>query len=114
MIYAKFIKSKNNSIDGFVLSGHAESGPIGHDLVCAASSALAIGTTNNLYRILSKAPTVDANEAEGGYLELELPVKLTKEETKQAQLLLESLYYSLLDIEQEHGEHITVSKVKND
>lgn len=114
MIYAKFIESKDNGIDGFILSGHAESGPLGHDLVCAASSALAIGTTNNLYRILSNTPIVNANETDGGYLELGLPVKLADEEKKQAQLLLESLYYSLLDIEEEHGEHITVSKVKND
>ena len=111
MIYAEFIEA-NDNIDGFVLSGHAESGPLGHDLVCAATSALAIGTTNNLYRILSNTPIVDANEAEGGYLKLALPVKLTEKEMNQAQLLLESLYYSLLAIEEEHDEHIIVSKVK--
>ena len=109
MIYATFTES-NDKIEGFVLSGHAESGPIGHDLVCAASSALAIGITNNLYRILSIPPIVNANEAEGGYLELKLPSDLTDEESTQAELLLESLYYSLLDVEEEHGAHITVAK----
>ncbi|MDN6161734.1 MAG: ribosomal-processing cysteine protease Prp [Atopostipes sp.] len=113
MIYAKFTVF-NNNIDSFVLSGHANSGPLGHDLVCAASSALAIGTTNNLYRILSKEPNVRMNEKDGGYLELFLPSNLNKKEKEQSQLLLEALYYSLLDVESEHGKHITVSKVTNE
>ena len=113
MIYAKFIES-NNNIKGFILSGHAESGPLGNDLVCAASSALAIGTTNNLYRVLSETPDVKANELDGGYLEFSLPLNLTEKEKIKAQLLLESLYYSLLDVEHEHGKHITVYKTKND
>ncbi len=113
MIYAKFVES-NNHIQGFSLTGHADAGPVGHDLVCAASSALAIGITNNLYRILSVAPTVQANETEGGFLELALPFEMSDKESEQAQILLEALYYSLLDIEQEHGKHIIVLKVKND
>lgn len=114
MIYAKFIES-NSEIKRFVLSGHAESGPAGHDLVCAASSALAIGTVNSLYRILSKPPIVDYNEIEGGFLDLLIPLeKLQRKEREYAQILLDSLYYSLLDIQEEHGEYISVSKEKND
>lgn len=113
MIYAKFIEL-NDNIDGFVLSGHAESGPAGHDLVCAASSALAIGTTNNLYRILTHPPIVDLNDDKGGFLELSLPLEIEGKEKEQAQILLESLYYSFLDIQEEHGRYVSVSKVKND
>lgn len=109
MIYAKFVES-NNNIESFILSGHADSGPYGYDLVCAASSALAIGTTNNLYRILSKTPNVKLNEKDGGYLELVLPFELKQEDNNKAQILLESLYYSLLDLEDQYGKHITVSK----
>lgn len=113
MIYAEFFES-DHEIQGFVLSGHAESGPAGHDLVCAASSALAIGTTNNLYRILSTEPRVNIDEEEGGFLEVHLPLNLDKKQGEHAQVLLQSLYYSLLDVESEHGEYISVSKVKND
>ncbi len=113
MIYAKFFES-DNKIEGFVLSGHAESGPAGHDLVCAASSALAIGTTNNLYRLLSIEPRVNLNEDEGGFLELYLPLNLAEKQGEHAQVLLESLYYSLLDVQEAHGEYISVSKIKND
>lgn len=113
MIYAKFIK-ENKEIKGFFLTGHAESGPFGHDLVCAASSALAIGTVNNLDRILSDSPKINLDEVEGGYLELSLPIQMSRKEKEQAKILLESLYYSLLDLEEEHGQYITVKKLKNE
>lgn len=113
MIYAEIIK-ENKEIKGFILSGHAESGPFGHDLVCAASSALAIGTVNNLDRILADTPIINLDKIEGGYLELNLPLQMSRKEQEQAKLLLESLYYSLLDIEEEHGQYITVKRLKND
>ena len=52
MIYATFERT-DKKYNKFTLSGHAESGPYGHDLVCAAVSALTIGTANNLSRIAS-------------------------------------------------------------
>lgn len=113
MIYAHFT-TQNNQINQFTLSGHAESGPEGHDLVCAAASALAIGTTNNLNRIAEIEPEVDANEDEGGFLEVILPHRLDDKQQEYAQVLLQSLYYSLLDIQEAYGEFISVSNQKID
>lgn len=109
MIYAQF-DFKDNQYTKFTLSGHAESGPYGHDLVCSAVSALTIGTANNLTRLADVKPEVEMNEEEGGYLELTLP--LISEENKQhtVQILLAALFYSLVDIEESYGEYISVSK----
>ena len=112
MIYANFIHDQNR-IKQFTLSGHAESGPYGHDLVCAAASALTIGTTNNLKRLVSIEPKVDANEIEGGFLEVTLPAGLDVKQQEQAELLLQSLYYSLADIQESYGDFISVSNQKN-
>ena len=109
MIYAHFIKEKNQ-INQFSLSGHAESGPEGHDLVCAAASALAIGTTNNLNRIALIEPKIEANEEEGGFLEVTLPEVLDEKQQETVQVLLQSLYYSLLDIQETYGEFISVTQ----
>ncbi|MDN3536947.1 ribosomal-processing cysteine protease Prp [Limosilactobacillus fermentum] len=38
------------------MTGHAESGPDGQDIVCAAVSALTITTVNGLERVLKKKP----------------------------------------------------------
>ncbi|SHE38904.1 hypothetical protein SAMN02745249_00349 [Atopostipes suicloacalis DSM 15692] len=109
MIYAHFIK-QNNQINQFSLSGHAESGPEGQDLVCSAASALAIGTTNNLNRIAQVEPKVDANEEEGGFLEVILPEDLDEKQKEHAEILLQSLYYSLLDIQETYGDFISVTQ----
>jgi len=109
VIYAHFTK-QNNQMKKFTLSGHAESGPDGHDLVCAATSALAIGTTNNLQRIASIEPKVEANEDEGGFLEVILPEVLNKKQQEKAEILLQSLYFSLLDIQKAYGEFLSVSE----
>lgn len=113
MIYAEFFE-RNNKIEGFSLSGHAESGPAGHDLVCAASSALVIGTTNNLYRMLAIDSDIQANEMEGGFLELYLPANLDDKQAEHAQVLMQSLYYSLQDIQEEYGEYLSVFKTKKE
>lgn len=111
MIYAEFIYAEK-LIKKFRLSGHAESGPFGHDLVCSAVSALSIGTVNNLTRIATIEPKISANEDEGGFLEVTLPDNLKVDQKEKAEILLQSLYYSLSDIEQEYGKYISISTQK--
>ena len=42
------INYKGNGLDSLRVKGHANSGPYGHDLVCAAVSAVTIGALNAL------------------------------------------------------------------
>ena len=42
------IKYEGNKFDSLVVKGHANSGPYGHDLVCAGVSAVVTGCLNNL------------------------------------------------------------------
>ena len=46
MVKVTILLNKKNKKVGFVASGHAESGPKGHDLVCAAISAIVTGGIN--------------------------------------------------------------------
>lgn len=109
MIYAKF-DFKDNLYTQFTLSGHAESGPYGHDLVCSAVSALTIGTANNLTRLADIEPKIEMNEEEGGFLRVTVPSISDEMKQHTVQLLLASLFYSLTDIEESYGEFISVSK----
>ena len=109
MIYAQF-DFKDNQYNKFTLSGHAESGPYGHDLVCSAVSALTIGTANNLTRLADVQPEIDMNEEDGGFMELILPEISTETQQQTVQILLASLFYSLTDIEEIYGEFISVSR----
>ena len=109
MIYAKF-DFTNNQYNKFTISGHAESGPYGHDLVCSTVSALTIGTANNISRLANVEPEIESNEEEGGFLELTLPAIEDKTEKQTVQILLASLFYSLSDIEDSYGEYISVTR----
>lgn len=48
MIETKVIHNKDNKIVGIEVSGHANSGPIGLDLVCAGVSCIVTGGINAL------------------------------------------------------------------
>ena len=109
MIYAQF-DFKDKQYIKYTLSGHAESGPYGHDLVCSAVSALTLGTANNITRLADIKPDIVMNEEEGGYFELTLPLISNESKQHTVQILLASLFYSLSYIEESYGEYISVSK----
>ncbi|AKG04214.1 MULTISPECIES: ribosomal-processing cysteine protease Prp [Salimicrobium] len=104
MITAKIL-SADQRILGFEISGHAESGPYGHDLVCAAVSAVSFGAANALMEVAGCEPEI-VQGGEGGYLKVILTGK-DKEEEK-ALTLLEGLLISLRTIEQDYSQYITI------
>ncbi len=93
---------------GFRLSGHAESGPYGYDIVCAAVSALSLSVVNNVKRILDVELIIQADQDQGGYLEFYRPENLSADQQDQLQLLFEHLYWSLYDIEDEYPKFIKI------
>ncbi|SDI92833.1 ribosomal-processing cysteine protease Prp [Salimicrobium halophilum] len=104
MITANFFSS-GERILGYEISGHAESGPYGQDLVCAAVSGVTFGATNALMEVADCDPEIEQG-GEGGYLK----VTLTGEDRtkEQAQTLLEGLLISLRTIEQDNSQYITI------
>ncbi|MFZ0368862.1 MAG: ribosomal-processing cysteine protease Prp [Halobacillus sp.] len=107
MINVSLFRSQGD-ITGFEISGHAESGPYGHDLVCAAVSAVSFGAVNSLVSLCGFEPHVEQG-GEGGFLKIILPEGLNKETYAKSQLLLEGMLVSLQTIEQEYNQYITIS-----
>ncbi|MGI8316008.1 ribosomal-processing cysteine protease Prp [Halobacillus mangrovi] len=107
MIEVKMIRS-NGAVNGFEISGHAESGPYGHDLVCAAVSAVSIGTVNAIERLCHTEPHVEQG-GEGGYLKVILPADLTEDATEKARILLEGMLVSLETIEHDYQQYIKIT-----
>lgn len=111
MIKTVIYRALDQSILGFELSGHAESGPHGHDLVCAAVSAITFGMTNAVIEHSEIEPIID-QEGSGGYLKVKLPLDSKHEALEKAQLLLEGMVTSLKTIERDYGQYITISEKK--
>ncbi|GAB2487115.1 ribosomal-processing cysteine protease Prp [Alkalibacterium psychrotolerans] len=91
------------------MSGHAESGAYGQDIVCAAVSALSIGTVNSLIELAGIPLDVVSADEQGGYLKFSLPDQLDYKQMETAQILLSSLHLSLKQTEEEYGEYLQIN-----
>ncbi|MGP4061575.1 ribosomal-processing cysteine protease Prp [Halobacillus sp. H74] len=107
MINVSMFRSQG-SITGFEISGHAESGPYGHDLVCAAVSAVSFGTVNAIVSLCEFEPHVEQG-GESGYIKITLPDDLNKPDHSKAQTLLEGMQVSLETIEHDYDQYIKIS-----
>ena len=97
----------------FTLTGHADAGPYGSDIVCAGVSALAISTVNGIASLAGFEPIVEMNEEEGGYLYTEVTSGMTQEQNNIAEILLENLLLGLQSIEAENSEYIQIKTIND-
>ncbi|MGK0552282.1 ribosomal-processing cysteine protease Prp [Enterococcus faecalis] len=111
MITGTFKRNEAGRIVSFELSGHAEAGPYGSDIVCAAVSALAISTVNGIDALAGFEPIVEMNEDEGGYLYVGTLSTINQEQKNIAQILLENLLLGLQTIEKENLEFIQINTI---
>ncbi|MGP4071391.1 ribosomal-processing cysteine protease Prp [Piscibacillus sp. B03] len=109
MIELTIFKDTNDTIQGFELSGHANSGPYGHDLVCAAVSAVSFGAANSIMEICQIEPEIEQG-SEGGYLKLLLPKRMSDEQWEKAQTLLQGMYVTFQTIERDYHQYISISE----
>ncbi|WP_040535156.1 ribosomal-processing cysteine protease Prp [Schleiferilactobacillus shenzhenensis] len=108
MIKADFYRDPDGNITRFTITGHAGSGPYGYDIVCAAVSAVAIGTVNGIEGLAGIMPAVQTDDEEGGLLTATLPAVMVQEKLTIAQILLENLLLELQSIRAEYGQFLQV------
>lgn len=108
MIKGTFKRNESGRIKTFELTGHADAGEYGSDIVCAAVSALAINTVNGIEALAGVEPLIEADDTEGGQLYVEIPSKMTQEQTNITQILLENLLLGLQSVQEENSESIQV------
>lgn len=108
MITVKLFKN-NNDITAFEISGHANSGPYGYDLVCAGVSAVSFGAVNAIIELCQIEPIIEQGR-EGGYLHVTLSAQLEKEKHVNTQLILRTMIISLETIEREYKQFIQIKE----
>ncbi|MEQ6375782.1 ribosomal-processing cysteine protease Prp [Bacillaceae bacterium S4-13-58] len=108
MIRVKIRRNEQKIITAFEISGHAESGPKGHDLVCAAVSAISFGTINAVLSLCEIDPEIQQG-GEGGYLRIELPSTMELWQKEKASTILDAMVISLETIERDYGQYISIS-----
>src|SRR5699024_1221880 len=98
---------KENKIHAFELSGHANRGPHGYDLVCAGVSAVTFGAVNALIELCDVDPEIH-QEDEGWYLYIEIS-KYFKNEA-DLQTTLQTMIVSLKYIERDYQSCIQIKR----
>lgn len=93
-------KDKDGSYKGFYCMGHADYAEPGEpDVVCAAVSALTIGTINSLEELTDEKITVTKNE-EDAFLRCDIESTLKENSV----LLMDAMVHVLEGITEEYGE----------
>lgn len=110
MIKAQFHRDQNGHIVSFVVKGHADSGPYGYDIVCAAVSAITIGTVNGIDAIAGFQPQVAMDNDNGGYLSVKITTdkSMTDHQKDAAQILLENLLLEMQSIQKQYAQFVSV------
>lgn len=110
MIEVSVDRNSNGEIFAFSMSGHADAGPYGYDLVCAGASAVSFGSVNAIAALCDVELDVDMKN-DGGYLRCAVPEDVKGRVREEVQLLLEGMLVSLETIAEEYGEHIKISDI---
>lgn len=102
------VSKKADYIHSFAVSGHAESGPYGHDLVCSAVSAIVFGSINAVFSLTEMKLNID--QGDGGYIKVTIPSNATEATKEKTELLLRGMIVSLETVERDYGQYITIKK----
>ncbi|HPJ00823.1 MAG TPA: ribosomal-processing cysteine protease Prp [Enterococcus sp.] len=109
MIKGTFKRNDSGRIVSYEITGHANAGEYGNDIVCAAVSALAISTVNGIEALAGIQPILEVNHEEGGYLYVEVPTGMTQEQMNIVQILIENLLLGLQAVQEENSEYIQIN-----
>lgn len=99
------IKRRDGHIIAVTLEGHAGTAVYGHDIVCAAISALCQTAALGLIKVANINAKFSRDELKG-YFGITLPEKLTPEQRHDADIILETMMTGLRDIEKGYPKYI--------
>lgn len=96
---------KGNHIVKYTVEGHTGYAESGSDIVCAAISTIATHTLNGLSDVVNISVGYEVCDA---YFECIVPDSLSEEERKQSDVLLDAMYLTFKDLEEQYKEYITI------
>ena len=109
MTQVKLYRDKRGNIAKGVVSGHTGFDDIGRDIVCASVSSVLFMALNGIENVLG---TKFAYTAEDGYVEFILADDLDDNKRKEINILLDSMYLFLKDLEGEYKQNVRVTELE--
>ncbi len=99
------IYRKGSSIVKYVVEGHSDFAEEGSDIVCSAISVVAYTTLNGITDVLGISVGYEVRDA---YFECIVPDNLSEIEREKIDILLETMYLSFTNLEEQYKEYITI------
>lgn len=107
MITINIYRDNSGNIIAYDVSGHAGAAAAGHDIVCAAVSALSQAPILGLEHYLKLKPQYTVNEESGVFT-----LKLGSEPDAGTQAILETMYFALQSIERQFPQYVKVKAIR--
>ncbi|MEY8441247.1 ribosomal-processing cysteine protease Prp [Lactobacillaceae bacterium 24-114] len=101
MIRVLFNLNSDHQITAFEIRGHADAGPYGQDIVCAAVSVLSISTINGLEQVAKTNPTVESDNDNGGFLKV-TSINLGHD----SQVIMQTFFNGMQDVAESYPQNI--------
>lgn len=106
------IQRQKDKITYFEIKGHANFSEYGEDVICAAVSSVGQMTVNGLIETLKLKGKLKFTE-EDGYISCDLKKsRLTDEELKKADILVESMYSYLKEVAKSYSNFVKLKEIK--
>lgn len=106
MIQAVFERAEDGELRSATITGHADSGEYGFDVVCASVSTLAINFINSIEKFAGYEPILELNEDEGGYMSVEIPTDIPPHQREMTQLFFESFFLGMANLSEDSSEFV--------
>ncbi|NQF17201.1 ribosomal-processing cysteine protease Prp [Brevibacillus sp. HB1.3] len=106
------VSRAQHGIHEISISGHANAGAYGADIVCSAVSGISFGILNAIQPLTGITPDVAVAQEGGGFLKWNLSSSDDETAREKQQLLAESMVIALLSVEANYGKYVKVNDRK--
>ncbi len=109
MTEIKLFRDRDANIVKGIMSGHTDYADMGSDIVCASISSVIFMTLNGIENVLN---TQFGYETGDGYLEFVLPCDLDENKIKEINILLDSMYLFLQDLQSQYPDNVMITELE--
>ena len=109
MTEIKIFRDKSANIVKGILEGHTDYEDIGKDIVCASVSSVLFMALNGIENVLNVKFGYDTDD---GYVEFILPDISDDNKRKEINILLDSMYLFLSDLEKQYPDNVKITELE--
>ncbi len=109
MMEIRLFRDRSTNIVKGVMEGHTGFSYAGSDIVCASISSVIFMTLNGIENVLN---IKFGYEASDGYVEFTLPNDLNDDKIKEINILLDSMYLFLCDLEKQYPDNVKITELE--